>query len=168
MARTKREVIKQINKSFDCLIKQRPWDSEKLQAKKIQLLRDFSKTDTETWKIIETICSNFVPEDANTLLIEMSIKGLVTQGIETEEQVSTLLMHLLTPDLPLSEEDLAYCTNLPPTTMQNFIDYIGQENIANMAANNRFILDSREEIINNLLAQIPSGDIYSLFHQDSS
>lgn len=165
MVRTKEEVIQKIYKDFECLAAQKSYDSGTLQAKKMKLLRELSKIDTTTYSSIEKSCKCFIPKDSDTLLKEMRNQELCTEGIDTEDQVSTLLTHLLTPYIQLSEEDLNYCQSLPSPTMQALTDYIGPLNVGIIQDQTNYLLRAREEAIDELLAQIPpTGSLYSYFY----
>lgn len=155
MIRTKQEVINQINRDFKSLITELPNRSVELQAKQRNIEKELNQIENLTLNNIRKICSSYIPEEANTLLENMHDTGLSTEGVQTEEQVSTLLACLLTPTLNFSQEDIEYYNSLPENTTVNFLNHIGIDNVIHMQTQNGILFAAREEAIDELLAQIP-------------
>lgn len=155
MKQKQQEVIRDINTRFDCLKRDQSWKSFELDNLRRELTERFLENEKQILRDLKKICSPYVPEDDKAFRQKIIEKGFSCGNIETEEQLSTILLYMLTPSLPLSQENMTYCQSLPESTYSVIESVIGADNLCCITTQTKELFEKRDSFITALLNEIP-------------
>lgn len=155
MKQKQQEVIRTINNRFDCLKRDQSWKSFELDNLRKKLTEKFLENEKQILRDLKKICSPYVPEDDKAFRQKITENGFSCENITTEEQLSTILVYMLTPSIPLSQENMTYCQSLSESTYSAIESVIGADNLCCITAQTRELFERRDSFIIELFSEIP-------------
>lgn len=155
MKQNQQEVIRAINARFEKLQRDQSWKSFELDNLRKELTEKFLENEKQILRDLKKICSPYVPEDDKAFRQKIIENGFSCENIETEAQLSIVLVHTLTPFLPLSQENITYCQSLSESTYTAIESVIGADNLCCITAQARELFERRDEYIIELFSEIP-------------